>query len=84
MFTAFISVSTALGTPPLLAALTLSFVSNLMGGITHYGIGSGPPFFGAGYVSLNDWWVYGFICSVVNLVVWLGVGGLWWKVLGLW
>ncbi|CAI5527363.1 unnamed protein product [Closterium sp. Naga37s-1] len=84
MFVAFISVASALGTPPLLAAMVLSFMSNLMGGITHYGIGSGPPFYGSGYVSLNDWWFYGFICSVVNLVIWLGVGGLWWKFLGIW
>lgn len=84
MYTGFLSVATALGTPPLLAALALAFLSNLMGGITHYGIGSGPPFYGANYVSLNDWWFYGFICSVVNLVIWLGIGGLWWKVLGLW
>lgn len=84
MFTAFLSVSTALGTPPLLAALTLAFVSNLMGALTHYGIGSGPPFFGAGYVPLNEWWFFGFLLSVVNLVIWLGVGGAWWKVLGLW
>lgn len=84
MYTAFLSVATALGTPPLLAALTLAFLSNLMGGITHYGIGSGPPFYGANYVPLNEWWTYGFIVSVVNLVIWLGVGGVWWKVLGLW
>ncbi|CAI5979667.1 unnamed protein product [Closterium sp. NIES-65] len=84
MFVAFISVASALGTPPLLAAMVLSFMSNLMGGITHYGIGSGPPFYGSGYVSLNDWWFYGFICSIVNLVIWLGVGGLWWKFLGIW
>eukprot|EP00270_Netrium_digitus_P017777 TRINITY_DN6626_c0_g2_i1.p1 TRINITY_DN6626_c0_g2~~TRINITY_DN6626_c0_g2_i1.p1 ORF type:complete len:308 (+),score=100.82 TRINITY_DN6626_c0_g2_i1:85-924(+) len=84
MFTAFLSVATALGTPPLVGALVLSFVSNLMGGLTHYGIGSGPPFYGAGYVSLSDWWLYGFICSVLNLIIWIGVGGVWWKFLGLW
>ena len=84
MYTAFLSVAVALGTPPLLAAMSLAFLSNLMGGITHYGIGSGPPYYGAGYVPLNDWWKYGFICSVANLVIWLGVGGVWWKVIGLW
>jgi len=84
MFTAFLSVATALGTPPLVAALVLAFTSNLMGGITHYGIGSAPVFFGAGYVDLATWWKMGFLCSVVNLVIWLGVGGVWWKVLGIW
>lgn len=84
MFTAFLSVSTALGTPPLFAALVLAFLSNLMGGITHYGIGSAPVFYGAGYVPLAKWWGYGFLISVVNIVIWLGIGSVWWKFLGLW
>ncbi|XP_022856043.1 dicarboxylate transporter 1, chloroplastic-like [Olea europaea var. sylvestris] len=84
MFTAFLSVASALSTPPYLAAMVLSFLSNLMGGITHYGIGSAPVFYGAGYVPLTKWWGYGFLISVVNLIVWLGVGGVWWKAIGLW
>ncbi|XP_073050801.1 dicarboxylate transporter 1, chloroplastic-like [Primulina eburnea] len=84
MFTAFLSVATALGTPPYLGAIVLSVLSNLMGGITHYGIGSAPVFYGAGYVPLAKWWGYGFLISVVNLVIWLGVGGAWWKFIGLW
>lgn len=83
MFTAFLSVATAMGTPPYLAACVLSFVSNLMGGLTHYGIGSAPVFYGAGYVPLATWWAYGFIISIVNLLIWLGIGGLWWKAIGL-
>ncbi|CAM8886409.1 unnamed protein product [Rhodiola kirilowii] len=43
-----------------------------------------PVFYGAKYVPLAQWWGYGFIISVVNLVIWLGVGGAWWKFLGLW
>ncbi|CAM6121044.1 unnamed protein product [Calypogeia fissa] len=84
MFTAFLSVSTALGTPPLFGALVLAFLSNLMGGLTHYGIGSAPVFYGAGYVPLAKWWGYGFLMSVVNIVIWLGIGSAWWKFLGLW
>ncbi|OMP12763.1 Sodium/sulfate symporter [Corchorus olitorius] len=84
MFTAFLSVASALGTPPYLGALVLSFLSNLMGGITHYGIGSAPVFYGAGYVPLAKWWGYGFVISVINIIIWLGVGGIWWKAIGLW
>uniref|UniRef100_A0A0E0FCL3 Uncharacterized protein n=1 Tax=Oryza meridionalis TaxID=40149 RepID=A0A0E0FCL3_9ORYZ len=84
MFTAFLSVSSALGTPPLIAAMVLSFLSNIMGGLTHYGIGSAPVFYGAGYVPLAQWWGYGFVISVVNIIIWLGAGGFWWKMLGLW
>lgn len=84
MFTAFLSVATALGTPPLFGALVLAFLSNIMGGLTHYGIGSAPVFYGANYVPLSKWWGYGFVISIVNIVIWLGLGGVWWKVLGLW
>ncbi|XP_072978805.1 dicarboxylate transporter 1, chloroplastic [Typha angustifolia] len=84
MFTAFLSVASALGTPPLFAAMILAFLSNLMGGLTHYGIGSAPVFYGANYVPLSKWWGYGFIVSIVNILIWLGVGGFWWKTIGLW
>ncbi|KAL6502994.1 dityrosine synthesis enzyme [Orobanche hederae] len=84
MFTAFLSVASALGTPPYLGAVVLAFLSNLMGGITHYGIGSAPVFYGAGYVPLAKWWGYGFVISIVNLLIWLGIGGVWWKAIGLW
>ncbi|XP_058209569.1 dicarboxylate transporter 1, chloroplastic [Rhododendron vialii] len=84
MFTAFLSVASALGTPPYLGAMVLAFLSNLMGGLTHYGIGSAPVFYGANYVPLAKWWGYGFLISIVNLIIWLGVGGVWWKFLGLW
>ncbi|KAA0041412.1 dicarboxylate transporter 1 [Cucumis melo var. makuwa] len=84
MFTAFLSVASALGTPPYFGAIVLSFLSNLMGGLTHYGIGSAPVFYGANYVPLAQWWGYGFLVSVVNIIIWLGVGGIWWKAIGLW
>ncbi|KAJ0982328.1 hypothetical protein J5N97_010583 [Dioscorea zingiberensis] len=85
MFTAFLSVASALGTPPLLSSRwSSSFLSNLMGGLTHYGIGSAPVFYGANYVPLAKWWGYGFLISVVNIIIWLGVGGFWWKTIGLW
>ncbi|XP_028068100.1 dicarboxylate transporter 1, chloroplastic [Camellia sinensis] len=84
MFTAFLSVASALGTPPYFGAMVLAFLSNLMGGLTHYGIGSAPVFYGANYVPLAKWWGYGFVISVVNIIIWLGVGGIWWKFIGLW
>ncbi|PWA87344.1 hypothetical protein CTI12_AA133440 [Artemisia annua] len=76
MFTAFLSVASALGTPPLFAAMVLAFLSNLMGGLTHYRIGSAPVFYGANYVHI--------IISVANIIIWLGIGGDWWKFIGLW
>jgi DASS family divalent anion:Na+ symporter len=84
MFAPFFLVSIALGTPPYLAALFLGFLSSLFGGLTHYGSGPAPIFFGAGFVSITQWWQIGAITSLVNLSIWMIIGALWWKVLGLW
>ena len=67
-----------------LAALVLGFFSNLFSSMTHYGTGPAPVLFGAGYVKLADWWRLGAIVSIVNIIIWLGLGGLWWKIIGLW
>ena len=40
--------------------------------------------FGAGYVTLAEWWRLGAVISAVNLAIWFGIGGLWWKLIGLW
>lgn len=29
-------------------------------------------------------WKYGALISVVNIIIWLGIGGLWRKIIGLW
>jgi DASS family divalent anion:Na+ symporter len=84
MYAAFLGVSLAVGTPPLLAALVLAFFSNLFSSMTHYGTGPAPVLFGAGYVRLADWWRLGAVVSVVNIIIWLVIGGLWWKLLRLW
>jgi DASS family divalent anion:Na+ symporter len=84
LFPAFFAAALAIGAPPLLAALALAFFSNLNAGITHYGTGSAPVFFGAGYVAPGTWWKLGFRISLVNIAIWLGVGSLWWKAIGLW
>lgn len=84
MYAAFLGVALLAGTPPLLAALVLAFFSNLFSSMTHYGTGPAPVLFGAGYVRLIDWWKLGAIVSVANIIIWLGVGGLWWKLLKLW
>lgn len=84
MYTAFLSVAIACGTPGLLAALALGQLSNLMGCLTTYGIGSAPPYYGTGYVPQAKWYQFGLIASIMYLAVWTFVGGAWWKVLGLW
>lgn len=84
MYTAFLAVAIACGTPGLLAALALGQLSNVMGCLSTYGIGSAPPYYGAGYVPQAKWYQLGFLFSVLYLGIWVFVGGAWWKVLGLW
>mmetsp|Transcript_18866 Transcript_18866/g.41326 ORF Transcript_18866/g.41326 Transcript_18866/m.41326 type:complete len:566 (-) Transcript_18866:273-1970(-) len=83
MYTAFLSVMVACGAPPVVCAIALGIFSNLMGCTTHYGIGSAPPYFSQKYVPLSTWWGLGGAISVIHLVLWLGVGSIWWKLIGL-
>jgi DASS family divalent anion:Na+ symporter len=84
MYAPLLIIAIALGTPPELAALTLAFFSNLFGGLTHYGSGPAPILFGTGYVSVTTWWKMGLIASLVNISIWMIIGGIWWKIIGLW
>lgn len=84
MFPPFLALLVGLGAPPRLAVFSLLCLANLPAGLTHYGTTSGPILFGAGYVSLRDWWRVGFLVSLANLAIWLTVGFAWWKLLGFW
>ncbi|SPN73361.1 Inner membrane protein ybhI,transporter, divalent anion:Na symporter (DASS) family,Sodium:sulfate symporter transmembrane region [Chlamydia serpentis] len=83
MYPIFLAVSISLGTNPIFAALTLAFASNLFGGLTHYGSGPAPLYFGSHLVTVQEWWRSGFALSIANLIIWIGIGSLWWKLLGL-
>jgi DASS family divalent anion:Na+ symporter len=83
MYGIFLVLALATGAPPLITALLLGFFSNLFGGLTHYASGPAAIFYEAGHVPLGTWWGLGAICSVVNIIIWMGIGGLWWKFLGL-
>jgi divalent anion:Na+ symporter, DASS family len=84
MFPAFFATALALGAPPLVAAAAFGVISNVNAALTHYGTGPAPIVFGAGYVSQPAWWRIGFIVSLAHLTIWLPIGFVWWKVLGLW
>lgn len=84
LYAAFLAIAVAAGTPPFLAAMSLGSVSALYGGLTHYATGPAPIFFGSGYISQVAWWRIGFIMSVINLIIFIGIGSMWWKFLKLW
>lgn len=84
LYPAFLTAALSLGAPPLVAALPLGYFSNLNAGLTHYGTGSAPVFFGAGYLTIGEWWRIGWRVSVVHVFLWLGLGLAWWKLIGYW
>ncbi len=84
MYTPFLVVIIAAGAPPALAMLSLAYFSNLNASLTHYGTTPAPIWFGAGYVKQRTWWWLGLIVSVPNILIWIILGSLWWKILGWW
>ena len=84
MYPPFLVLLVSLGAPAPLVVYSLVFINNLTAGLTHYGTTTSPVIFIEGYVTLKDWWRVGFYASVLNLAIWLPVGMVWWKVLGLW
>lgn len=84
MYPAFLMVAIGLGTPAFLAIPALAYASNLFGGLTHYGSGPAPLYYGSGYIDIKSWWKLGFIMSVVNIIIWMGIGPFWWKLIGFW
>ncbi len=82
MFAAFFAAGIALGAPPMLLGLLLAFSSSLNMSLTHYATGTAPIIFGSGYTTLNEWWTAGAIMSVVNILMLVLVGSIWWTLLG--
>ena len=48
LYPAFLAEALAAGVNPLVAGLSLAYFSNLNAGMTHYGTGSAPLYFGTG------------------------------------
>ncbi len=84
LYSALVAVMVLAGVPPYLAALSMAYASSLCGSLTHYAAGPAPIYFGSGYIKQHTWWKLGFYISIINLVIWIGIGPIWWKVLGLW
>jgi DASS family divalent anion:Na+ symporter len=83
LFAPFLAAAIGAGSPPYFAALVLAFFSSLCVTLTHYGGGPSPVYWGAGYVNVKRWWSVGFAVSVMNVGIWMGIGAIWWRILGL-
>ena len=84
MFAAFVGIAISLGAPPMLTILIFAFFSSLYGALTHYASAAAAVIYGAGYTPVGTWWGLSLLVSALNFIIWLGVGGIWWKVIGLW
>ncbi|VTX60254.1 Putative malate transporter YflS [Campylobacter jejuni] len=82
MFFVFYSAELALGAQPLLYAFIMIASGNVMMALTHYATGTAPVIFGTDYVTFKKWWSIGFVISIVDIVVMITVGFVWWKILG--
>jgi divalent anion:Na+ symporter, DASS family len=83
LFSAFLAILLKIGAPPVLSIILLVNISALSSGLTHYGVVQGSVYFAAGYVQQKKWWSVGLIVSIVHLIIWLGIGMLWWRIIGL-
>jgi L-tartrate/succinate antiporter len=54
--------------PIRIVALGLSYTLGLMGVITPYATGSAPLYYGSGYVSHRDFWVFGTLFGALYLL----------------
>ena len=83
LYGAFLAMMLSTGVPGVLAALSLGVMSNLFGSLTHYGSGQGAVYYGAGYLELKEVFKFGGIMGTFNFVMWLLIGSVWWRVIGL-
>ena len=84
MYGALLGVAVSAGVPGMLAALMLGFFGNLCASTTHYASGPAPVLFGSGYVTQSKWWQMNAFLGIIYIVLWMVVGTLWMKVIGMW
>ena len=71
------------GAPPLFSALMLGFFGNLLASTTHYSSGPAPILYASGYVSQKRWWLMNLVLGIVYFIIWIGLGSLWMKLIGM-
>ncbi len=84
MVLAFMTIALKSGVPPLISIAILAYFSDLCACLTNYSSGPVIIYFGYKYVKPGQWFSVGFLISLFHLVIWLGVGLIWWKLIGWW
>lgn len=81
---AFLLVAQQAGTPGLLIIPLIAYLSSLCGCLTNYSTGPVIIYFNQGQISPATWFRVGFCVSLFHLVIWVGLGPAYWKLLGWW
>jgi DASS family divalent anion:Na+ symporter len=84
LFPSFLSLFIELGVNEQIATLILIFLSIFSSGLTHFGLSSAPIFYSNSYLKVKTWWYSGFIISIMYIIIWITIGSIWWKIIGLW
>jgi divalent anion:Na+ symporter, DASS family len=84
MYPAFVALLILRHAPVGLVVFSFACFANLSAGLTHYGTTPSPMFFSRNYVSLQRWWLAGFVVSIVNIAIWTVVGFGWWRLIRIW
>jgi DASS family divalent anion:Na+ symporter len=84
MYPAFVALLLLRHAPIGLVVFSFACFANFSAGLTHYGTTPSPMFFSKNYVSLQRWWLVGFVVSLVNIVIWTVVGFGWWHLIRIW
>jgi divalent anion:Na+ symporter, DASS family len=83
LYVPIVSIVIASGIDPLFASLVFGILTNLMWGLTEYGSGPGPLYFGQGYFTRPRFYSLSLLLVSFSFVVAIASGLVWWKVIGL-
>ncbi|WP_371413953.1 anion permease [Moorella sp. Hama-1] len=78
------SFAAATGVPKYPAAFLISYLMVISSTLTHYGNGLGPLLMGTGYVDKATWWKLGFVVTTMSALIYLTLGPIYWRLIGLW
>ncbi|MDD2830305.1 MAG: DASS family sodium-coupled anion symporter [Sulfuricurvum sp.] len=77
LFGIFLSVGVSAGVPGELMAMMLLFATNFNATITPQGSSSNAIYLSSGYISAREIYIYGGAVTLLNLIIFLGVGTPW-------
>ena len=84
LVSAIFMIASGLDLNPFIIVGVIAYFSNLSGCLTNYSTGPIIIYFGNGYLLPLPWFKIGFLVSIYHMVVWFGIGSIWWRIIGWW